>query len=441
MQFRKHVPLLSWTAGDKVLFFGYGIVTWLQIRALAPEEYGLAAQLLTLQAWIAIVAEGSLLQSVIQYGQDTTERGRVNFLAFVLHGCFTLGIATTIALGGNVLARLFDEPRFGNVAAVLPLYCALGIPRSYALKLLQRELRARDVFLTNAAWLGSCTALTIVMLWRGTLDRFEDMALIACGGMAIGSAVGLILAADLIRWSLQGSLRLGAVLRFSLPQAVMMALATSVRQLDLFLVQLFFSTRAAGMYNAAKMLYRVFETGADAASWLMYPTAVRLLHQERLDELRAVIGKALVVQMAIAIGCVGILELGGSAIVVSFLGTRYAETSAMFNVMAIGALFLPFAMLQSVHLALHRVDRLLAITAIGVGAALGAYLASGIAGALWLIGSGVVVYAAVTALLFWFTLHSDGIIRSRDVRHVLLDLRNDLGAVMRQRLRITPRSE
>ncbi len=441
MQFRKHLQLLTWTAGDKLLFLGYGLITWLQIRAIAPEEYGLAAQLLTLQAWIAIVAEGSILQSVIQYGQEKSERGRANALSFVLHTGFTLGIAGIIAFAGTPLGHVFNEARFADVARIVPIYCALGIPRSYTLKLLQRELRARDVFVTNAAWLGTCSVLTVIFLLNGTLRRFEDIAIIACSGMAVGSVAGIVLARDLLHWSWHGSLKLSAVLRFSSPQALMMALATSVRQLDIFVVQLFFSTRAVGMYNAAKMLYRVFETGADAATWLLYPTAVRLLHQNREKELGTVIAKALVVQCVVALLCVGVLELGGTSLLVGFLGNRYAETTAIFNVMAFGALFLPFAMIQSVHLALHRVDRLLWITALSVGAALVAYLVVGLTGALWLIGLGVVVYAACTALLLWLMLRHDGIVEPRTIVRAVLEFRIGFGAMIARHLRTTPRSE
>jgi O-antigen/teichoic acid export membrane protein len=308
------------------------------------------------------------------------------------------------------------------------------------LKLLQRELRARDVFLTNAAWLGTSTLLTMSKLISGTLHSFSDMALIACAGMAAGSVVGLILAADLLRWSRHGSLTLGMVLRFSSPQALMMAMATSIRQLDIFLVQLFYSTRTVGIYNAAKMLYRVFETGADAAVWLMYPTAVRLLHEQRQQALQSIIGKALVLQIAVALACVGILELGGTSVLVGFLGSRYAETTAMFNVMAVGAVFLPFVMLQSVHLALHRVERLLSITAIGVGAAMVSYVVVGRFGPDWLIGIGVVVYAAVVALLLWYPLRRDGIIEPGTIGRAFAEIRAGLVA-MASRIRIIPRSD
>ncbi|MCX7937587.1 MAG: oligosaccharide flippase family protein [Chlorobi bacterium] len=432
MQLRNHVSLLIWTVGDKLLFLGYGVITWIQIRALPPEEYALAAQLLTLQAWIAIVAEGSFLQGIIQYGHDHRHREHANFLAAILHTAFTLGVALIIAGFGLPLAALFNEARFHDVALLLPLYCALGIPRSYALKLLQRELRVRHVFTTNAAWLGTSALLTIIFLARGTLRTFEDMALIACSGMAAGSIVALALGRDLLRWSPHGTLSYRAVLRFTMPQTIMMALATSIRQLDVFLVQLFFSTRAAGVYTAAKMLYRVFETGADATVWLMYPAAVRLLAQERRDSLRQLIAKAFVVQLIIAATAVCALEFGGTALIVRFFGNRYSETAVIFNIMAIGALFLPLAMLQSVILALHRVDRLLLIISTSVFAACAVYVTVGILDIFWLMGSGVVVFAAVSAVLMGWTLSQEGLFHIRDIPPAFNDIRTRLGVSLKQ---------
>lgn len=441
MQLRKHIRLLSWTAGDKLLFLGYGVVTWLQIRALSPVEYGLAAQLLTLQAWIAIVTEGSLLQSVIQYGHDERQRARADTIALGLHTAFTLAIALTIAAFGARLARVFDEPRFQEVAQILPLYCFLGIPRSFALKLLQREFRVREVFATNIAWLGTSTLLTVVFLARGQLRSFSDMAIIACSGMAVGSIVGSFLARDLYRWSLDGTLTLRSVLRFSLPQAVMMALATSIRQLDIFLVQLFFSTGAAGVYNAAKMLYRVFETGADAATWLMYPAAVRLLHEEQHDKLRSLIGKSVVVQFTVAFVAVVVLEAGGTKLIVGFLGGSYREATTVFNVMALGALFLPLVALQSVLLALHRVEQLLGITSLGVAAALVTYTVFGALELFAFVGSGVVVYAAVVGVLLWRAVAALGSLSRADVVYAVSDIRTAIGAIVRHRSQIVGPTE
>lgn len=427
MQLRKHVPLLSWTLGDKLLFLGYGIITWLQIRALAPEEYALAAQLITLQAWIAIVAEGSILQSIIQYGQTAQHRPHSNFLAFVLHTVFTLGCAGLVWVLSSPLSAVFREPRFCDVARILPVLCLVGIPRSYALKLLQRELRARDVFTINVAWLGSMTVLTIILLATERLRTFEDMATIALVGMTIGSVVGCALSRDLFEWSLSGAVNLATIIRFSFPQALMMILSTSIRQLDIFLVQAFFTTRAAGIYNAAKMLYRVFETGSDAVLWLTYPTAVRFLYEQRKATLGQLIAKALVVQWIIAFSAVLLLEVGITQFLVGVLGARYDQTAIVFNIMALGALFLPLTMAQAVLLALHRTGYLLVSTAVALVCATVMYSIIGILGELSLVGLGVVVYSAVIGFLLWLALRSEGIISTK----MLLEEVGGVGVLVR----------
>jgi O-antigen/teichoic acid export membrane protein len=437
MQLRKHFRLLSWTAADKLLFVGYGFVTWLQIRALSPEEYGLAAQLLTLQAWIAIIAEGSVLQGIIQYGQDLKERGRTNALALSLHTMLTLGIVAVIVLARAPLSRMFNEHRFQDVAFYLVLYCIVGIPRSFMLKLLQRELRIRDVFMTNGAWLGTNSLLTVLFLLYGWLTSFETLVFIACSGMFVGSLVGILLGRDLLELSLRGHRTMRSIIQFSFPQALMMTLATSIRQLDIFLVQIFFSTRAVGVYNAAKMLYRVFETGADATTWLLYPTAVQLLHQERRDALRMLISKALILQLIIASALVTLLEFGGTTLLVQFLGLRYQETAVIFNVMAIGALALPFVMLQSVELALNRVTRLLTITALSVGIALIAYLSACVASKLWLVGTGVVAYAVAFALLLVMAVRNQDLLSFKDMQQAAFSLR---ASIVRRSLRPLPKT-
>lgn len=65
-----HLPKLSWVAADKLLFVLYGGIAILQIRALPPAEYGLYALLVSIQTWIFVVADGLLLQGVIQFGTD-----------------------------------------------------------------------------------------------------------------------------------------------------------------------------------------------------------------------------------------------------------------------------------------------------------------------------------------------------------------------------------
>ncbi len=407
MNFRHHLSKLSWTAVDKVLFIVYGFVTLVQIRQLQPEEWGLAAQLVTLQTWIFIICDGSALQSIIQFGMDEEDRGRVNYLTLIFVLCIAMGISLAITVLQEPLAMLFHEPRFADVAGTLPFFVLLTLPRAMGLKLLMRDLRMRDVFFVDLAWFGGMALITTVLMTRGEFDSYEDMKLISLGGIAISSLVALVQARDLLVFRTTGALDVGRMLRFGLPQALMMSINHSIRQLDVFLVQPFFGTATAGVYNSTKMLYRLFETVTDAGIALMYPTAVKFLATDRKDQIITVFSKAISLLILVTLVGVIVLESGGTELIVQFLGPQYAKVASQFNVMAIGAVFLPLFILQSVDLALHKVWKLLGMVLVSSLVGVATFILTGLAHAEHLISLGVVTYTCTFALLLVFSVRSD----------------------------------
>lgn len=407
MNFRHHLSKLSWTAVDKLLFIVYGFVTLLQIRQLQPEEWGLAAQLVTLQTWIFIICDGSALQTIIQFGMDNNDRGRVNYLTLIFVLCISMGISLVIMLFQSPLAILFHEPRFADVAGTLPLFVLLTLPRAMGLKLLMRDLRMRDVFFVDLAWFGGMALLTSVLMMRGEFDSYEDMKLISLGGISISSVVAIVQSRDLLVFRSAGVLQTATMLRFGLPQALMMSINHSIRQLDVFLIQPFFGTATAGVYNSTKMLYRLFETITDAGIALMYPTAVKFLATDRKDQIITVFSKAISLLILVTIvGVVG-LEFGGTEIIVRFLGPQYSGVVTQFNVMVIGAVFLPLFILQSVDLALHKVWKLLGMVLISSLVGVATFIITGMTHAEHLISLGVVTYTFTFALLLVFSVRSD----------------------------------
>jgi O-antigen/teichoic acid export membrane protein len=407
VDFRHHLSKLSWTALDKVLFIVYGFVTLLQIRLLAPEEWGLAAQLVTLQTWIFIICDGSALQSIIQFGVDPADRGRVNYLTLIFLLCIALGISLAVMLFQSPLALLFNEPRFADVAGTLPVFVILTLPRAMGMKLLMRDLRMRDVFLVDLAWFAGMGAITATLMLRGEFNSYEDMKVISLGGVAASSVVALICAKDVMVFRRVGTLKVAQILHFGLPQALMMAVNHSIRQLDVFLVQPFFGTAAAGVYNSTKMLYRLFETVTDAGIALMYPTAVKLLATDRKDQIITVFSKAISLLVIVTIPGVLILEFGGTNLIVQFLGPQYAPVARQFNVMILGAVFLPLFILQSVDLALHKVWKLLGMVLFSSLVGIATFILTGMAHAEELISLGVVTYTVTFAVLLIFSVRAD----------------------------------
>ncbi|RMF34138.1 MAG: hypothetical protein D6747_05415, partial [Chlorobiota bacterium] len=187
-----HLPKLSWVAADKLLFVLYGGIAILQIRALPPAEYGLYALLVSIQTWIFVVADGLVLQGIIQFGADRTIRPQVDGTVAVLYTLVIAAIVVALTAAEPAVRQLFGEPRFAHVVQLESVFCAVTIPRTFCLRVLMRDIQSRQIFWINAAWLGSMTLATVHGIMVGWLGSFESLAAVAIGGMAISSAVATI---------------------------------------------------------------------------------------------------------------------------------------------------------------------------------------------------------------------------------------------------------
>ncbi|MBX7156555.1 MAG: oligosaccharide flippase family protein [Candidatus Kapaibacterium sp.] len=408
MQFRHHLEKLSWTALDKLLFIVFGFITLLQIRALnSPEEWGLASQLVTLQTWIFIISDGSVLQSVIQYGVNEADRPKANLISLILHCIIALGLPLGVIIMQAPINMLFKEPRFAEVMWTLPIFCILTIPRSFCLKLMQRDLHMRDVFFTNLAWFGTMTVISIWMMAHGTLSGYNDMKFISLVGISVSSLVALVLSRKQLVFGWGGTVEFASIVRFALPQAIFVSLNNIIRQLDIFIVQIYFGLPASGVYNSAKMLYRVFETASDAGTSLMYPTAVKLFAQQRHDYVITIFSKAISFILLPTIVAVVVLELGFTNFIVQFLGSKFVTAAQQFNVMILGAVFLPFFILQSVELAQHNVLKLLRHVTISVATGLLVYYILGKLQLKEYFPLGIVAYSLMFAVMLVQSVRSE----------------------------------
>ena len=97
----------------------------------------------------------------------------------------------------------------------------------------------------------------------------------------------------------------------------------------------------------------------------------------------------------------------GTELIVMFLGQGYAKVSSQFNVMVIGAVFLPLFILQSVDLALHKVWKLLGMVLISSLVGIVTFVLTGMSHAEHLISLGVVTYTITFAVLLIFSVRSD----------------------------------
>lgn len=404
-----HLSKLSWVAADRVLFVVYGVVALLQIRALPPSEYGLYALLVSFQTWIFVLADGLILQGIIQFGADRQYRPSLDSTVAVLYGGTIALLVGGILAAEPAVSSMFCEPRFQEVVQWEVLFCMVTIPRTFSLRLLQRDIQPRQIFWIDAVWLGSMSLATLHGVVTGWLCDFETLAAVVIGGMTLSSVAALWLCRGLLRWTIPRWEIAARLLRFGLGQMSTSAIHTSVRQLDVAVAQVFFGTAAVGTYQAAKTIFRFFEVGIDAATSVVYPAAVRYLSVGDRASLHAVTTKSMSVTF-VGYGVLCAIVWVGSGFLDVILGQRYQETAALLRMLSLAALAMPLGLCGVVLVAAGRVGTHAAITMAAAVVAVALFLVSGVTETLVAFPLGIVGYYAVLGIGDWYVLRQGGIL-------------------------------
>ncbi|MCU0425813.1 MAG: oligosaccharide flippase family protein [Candidatus Kapabacteria bacterium] len=367
VRIQDHIAKISWTVADKVLFLLYGFVNIIQNNALSPQELGLYTLCNALQTFIFAVSDGFILQAVIVRGTDVEARGSINRFVITWHIALALGASLLVLLLQAPFAWLLNEPRLTTVAAYLPLFCLLGIPRTLCLKYLMRDVQAREIFTVNAVWIGTMIAITAWMLVFGLLVSFEAMFVIAASGMGASSAVALWITRKQLSWEGSKHIPMRELFHAGVLQGMASLLGNMVRQLDVTVVQFFFGTATVGVYQSAKTLFRFFDEGFSAITSLVYPATMRLIHEERLTELLAMLSKMLSFSLLATLVMLFLTEIGVAEFVISrLLSAKYANAVGYFRFLVFAAPAMPFVALLPVMLALNEVRRLLVFIIVAV---------------------------------------------------------------------------
>lgn len=407
VRIQDHIAKISWTVADKILFLLYGFVNILQNNALSPQELGLYTLCNALQIFIFSVSDGFILQSIIVVGTDKEARGSINRFAVTWHIVLVLGASLLVFLLQAPFAWLLNEPRLTTVAAYLPLFCVLGIPRTLSLKYLMRDVQAREIFMVNAVWIGTMIGMTAWMLATGGLVSFEAMFAIAASGMGASSVVAFWITRK--QFSFRGTkhIPLREFFHGGIYQGMASLLGNMVRQLDVTVVQFFFGTATVGVYQSAKTLFRFFDEGFAAITSLVYPATMRLVHEERFTELLAMLSKMLSFSLLATLFMLLLTEFGAAEFVISrLLSAKYANAVGYFRLLVLAAPAMPFIALLPVMLALGEVRRLLVFIVLAVLSGWTVLALVGIFSQPTFAPLGFVVYTITLALLIFMFVRS-----------------------------------
>ncbi|TAL70925.1 MAG: hypothetical protein EPN82_01080 [Bacteroidetes bacterium] len=399
MKVQEHIGKISWSIADKFLYILYGLVLIFQMKYLDPKDLGLYGLLINLHTWIFIVAD-AYLTNLIQFGMNKDNVKLVNTYSLFVHIIIALGASLIFFTIQTPLSSVFNEPRIHEIANYLPLLCLVFIPRTFCIKLLLRDHKMQKLFWVDLSFFGTMAIMTVYYLFSLHKLNFNLMLVIYFAGSIISMLLSILLTMNVLEFGFSGGIRLKKLLSFGFPLMLTSAFNALPKQLDIYMVQFFFSTSVVGIYYSAKTLFRFFEETANAAIALVYPAAVRALESKNYKGLNDLMTKASSFIFVAFLFIIIIMELGLSRLLIEwFLPVKYHLAVDHFNVLMYAALGLPFVILSTIINAAQKPYTVFFYVVISVILSFTTYYFVGLSGNQYLIPVGVIVYLISLGIL------------------------------------------
>jgi O-antigen/teichoic acid export membrane protein len=345
MELGKYLGKGLWGLADKVLPVVYGLgYVLLVIRVLPEEEFGNFVLVQEVFLVISGLSTAFALQPMLKFAAEKDS----NFIeiaraGMVLNLLFTLGAALLVIACSIPLAALFNSPGLRLLLLFVPVMLVASFIRNIALIALQAQFRIREVFLIDAVHFLGAPLLTWVYSRAEVFDSALELVYINIISLSASSLVGLVLARRLI--ALRGG-PLRPVLsqlwhfgKFAIGGAASQMLYTRI---DSFVLAAFSGPVAVAVYNAAKIVTRVFEMLNQVVQMFVLPATSRLSNEGKTSWLRSMLEKVLFVTVAGMLP-VAVVLLGGAWTIVHILyGQRYQDAALLLQIFALLSFSTPF---------------------------------------------------------------------------------------------------
>jgi PST family polysaccharide transporter len=144
-----------------LLFLGAAIA---MARLLTPADFGIFAMVAPLGIIAGNIINQCVQTALLQHG-DLRDPELDAFFWFIARA--TAGIALTMAIGGVILARFYDEPRVIGIAGAWAALLLFLVPATFQEALLKRSLRFPGVMAVQLSTLALGIAFSLLAAWRG----------------------------------------------------------------------------------------------------------------------------------------------------------------------------------------------------------------------------------------------------------------------------------
>ncbi len=367
MRVKDHLDKISWSFANRLIYLVWGLINLVIIGYTDPYNIGLYFLFTQLITYLASVSDSFSLQGLIQFGKAEDDRPKLNTIAMILQTFFLFLIPLILFFFRHQFAGLLGGDDFIEVSYFLPLISVFVIPRTFAYKVLARDLDYKKSFFIDLTNFGVMALVIAYYIYTKDFLYFNDLIISYLIGGSFSGIYSSIILFKKSSFSIKGRITFKKYLNFAIPWTIHAIFYSSVKYLDVYAISFAINTKdsikTVGLYSSAKILFKVFEQLSDGVSALVYPSAIKNIDFK--EKVKSIMTKSTSFILVLNLSVFIILQIGlADYLIYNFLPTKFHEATSYFKIMLFASLFLPFASLNMILTAINKIKSVVYISII-----------------------------------------------------------------------------
>lgn len=343
MDLRRHIGKGIWALVDKSFtgIYGFALVFFV-VGKLDRGEYGLYVILFAITNLSLLFNKGFVLYPMTKYEAEEIPRPRLLGNAFLFSFASQLFFSAFWFLSAPILAKIFNAPELAGLAKLIPLVLMGFFFRDFSLSYLQAHRRVTILTMLDGIYYLGVAGSFVVLNYLGKLSGAADVVWVHIVFAWSSSFIALFPILKRIKFDFTFSLaELKKIFRFGRYSLSMGIGEIVFYQFDLLLLGIFYNPGTVAMYNAAKLLFRMYSLLSQSLNLLIYPGTSLLHSQTRLSDIKSLFEKVIGYYWSIMLVLNIILFAAADLVLEILYGGKYPDSVLLLRIFLVFSFFEP----------------------------------------------------------------------------------------------------
>ncbi len=345
MNLKDHMGKGIWALLDKSFsgIYGFALVI-LVVGTLPRTEYGIYLIAFSLTNIALIFNKGFILLPMTKYEAEGKPRPRMLGNIFLCSLACQVFFGVLLTLLAPLLARLFHAPGLTELLRVIILVLLGFFFRDFSVAFLTAHRRIKALALIDAVYFIGAALGFLALNLMGVFNRAIMPVYVHIVFSWASSFVALFPVLKTIKFDFRPSMReIRRIFSFG-RYSLSMGLGEIVfYQVDVQLLSYFFNPATAAVYNAGKLLFRLYSLITQSLNLLIFPGTSKLHAQSRLEDIKSLYEKVIAYYWTLMLVLNLVLFLGADVLLNIIYGGRYPDSAPIFR------LFLLFSFIEPLY--------------------------------------------------------------------------------------------